>query len=56
VRGQVGAAVCSVEFNGVHYGAIDIAPGVSAEEVIEVLSPHHASGYLIWEWADPVGD
>lgn len=46
---------CRVEFNGVHYGAIDLAPHVSADEVIDVLAPHHDAGYLIWEWADPAG-
>lgn len=43
---------CRVEFNGIHYGAIDLAPDVSADDVIDVLTPHHDAGYLIWEWAD----
>jgi len=46
---------CRVEFNGVHYGAIDLAPDVSADEVIDVLAPYQKVGYLMWEWADPAG-
>ena len=51
----VGELGCRVEFNRIHYGAIDLAPDVSADEVIDVLTPHHDAGYLIWEWADPAG-
>ena len=28
---------------------------VGADEVLDVLTPHHDAGYLIWEWADPTG-
>jgi hypothetical protein len=34
---------------------IDLAPGVSADEVIDVLTPHHDAGCLIWEWAGSAG-
>jgi Domain of unknown function (DUF4265) len=48
-----GGLGCRVEFHGVRYGAIDLSPDVSADAVIDVLTPHHDAGYLIWEWADP---
>jgi len=53
-RALAGDLGCRVEFNGVHYGAIDLAPDVSADEVIDMLTPHQDAGYLIWEW-DPAG-
>jgi hypothetical protein len=28
---------------------------VGADEVLDVLTPHHDAGYLIWEGADPTG-
>jgi hypothetical protein len=52
LAGELG---CRIEFNGAHYGAIDVAPDVSADQVIDVLTPHANAGYLVWEWADPPG-
>lgn len=51
----IGELGCGVEFNGVRYWAIDLVPDVSADQVIEVMTPHHDAGYLMWEWADPAG-
>jgi hypothetical protein len=50
----VDAAGCLVELRrGGHYGAIDIDNASKTDIVTGILAPHHAAGYLIWEWADP---
>ncbi len=47
-------AHCLIELRqGGRYGAIDIDDPSKTDLVIGILTPHHAAGYLIWEWADP---
>jgi hypothetical protein len=47
-------AGCLLEFrSGGHYGAVDIVDAAQQDRVIAILTPHHAAGSLIWEWADP---
>lgn len=48
-------AECLVEVrHGGHYAAIDIDDPLKAALVIDILTPLHDAGHLIWEWADPV--
>jgi hypothetical protein len=47
-------AGCLVEYrNGGHYGAIDIDQEHKVNDVIDILTPLHDQGGLVWEWADP---